>query len=77
MTCRVEVIADMLDTSIRPKQILIEFDELNTPSPKAFERVDLIHKKLTMHGYRCIWTDGQADFLYVLDGRHESTATNS
>ena len=73
----VEVIADMLDTSIRPKQILIEFDELNAPSPKAFERVDLIHKKLTMHGYRCIWTDGQADFLYVRNGRHGSTATNS
>ena len=61
----IEVLSNLLDDGIRPNQILVEFDELNAPSPKAFERVDFIHEKLTSHGYVCIWTDGQADFLYV------------
>lgn len=61
----VEVICDLLDKGIRPHQILLEFDELNAPSPTGFERVDSTHEKLTKHGYKCIWTDGKADFLYI------------
>jgi len=63
----IEVIADLLKNSILPNQILVEYDELNAPSPKGFERVDSIHEMLITNGYKCIWTDGQADFLYVRD----------
>jgi hypothetical protein len=62
----IEVISDLLDKGVRPKQILVEFDELNVPSPKSFERIDFINAKLESHDYVCVWTDGQADFLYVL-----------
>ena len=61
----VEVISDFLDSGIRPAQILVEFDELNVPCPRAFERIDLLTKKLGIAGYKCIWTDGQADFLFI------------
>lgn len=60
----VEVIADFLDRGISPRQILVEFDELNVPSEKSFDRVDRVHRKLTEHGYKCIFTDGETDFLY-------------
>ena len=61
----VEVICEFLDRNIRPRQILVEFDELNAPSHTSFARVDLAHKKLMENGYDCIWTDGKADFLYI------------
>jgi len=61
----VEVISELLDGHLRPNQILVEFDELNVPSRKAFDRIDFVDSKLKAHGYKCIYTDGQADFLYV------------
>ena len=61
----IEVISDFLDKGFFPEQILVEFDELNVPSERAFRRVDEIHTKLERFGYECIRTDGQADFLYV------------
>lgn len=62
----IEVISDFLQKGIRPRQILVEFDELNAKSPIGLERVDFIHEMLTSCAYKCIWTDGKADFLYVL-----------
>ena len=61
----IEVISDFLDKGLRPRQILVEFDELNVPSDKAIERVDYTNRKLEQCGYRCIRTDGQADFLFL------------
>jgi hypothetical protein len=66
----IEVIADFLQKGLRPRQILVEFDELNAKSSIGLERVDFIHDKLTACGYTCIWTDGKADFLYFL-GEHQ------
>ena len=63
----VEVISHFLDEGIRPKQILVEFDELNAPSSESFTRIDLINTKLNNFGYQCIWTDNQVDFLYISD----------
>lgn len=65
----IEVISDFLDKGFLPKQILVEFDELNVPSKESYARVDFIHHKLVGHGYECARTDGQADFLYLLSGR--------
>jgi len=64
----VEVICEFLGNSIRPKQILVEFDELNVPSTMAFERIDQADEALRNHGYKCIHTDGQTNFLYVRSG---------
>lgn len=63
----VEVISNFLDEGIRPNQILVEFDELNAPSPESFSRIDFIDTKLNKFGYQCIWTDNQVDFLYISD----------
>lgn len=61
----IEVIKDFLGSGFLPRQILVEFDELNAPSERAFKRVDEIHDELERYGYQCIQTDGQADFLYL------------
>lgn len=61
----IEVISDFLQKGVRPRQILVEFDELNAKSKVGLERVDFIHQELTTCRYQCIWTDGKADFLYV------------
>jgi len=62
----IEVLTHFLSQGITPKQILVEFDELNVPSSRGFTRVDQMHKILIQNGYEMIRTDGQADFLYIL-----------
>ncbi len=61
----VEVLSELLDSAIRPNQILVEFDELNVPSTRAFDRIDCLDSKLIENGYKCIYTDGQTNFLYI------------
>lgn len=68
----IEVIEDFLDKGFVPKQILVEFDELNVPTEMAFDRVDRIHNKLVDSGYECVRSDGQADFLYILSNKYIS-----
>ena len=61
----IEVLTQSLAEGFRPKQVLVEFDELNVPSSKGFERVSQVHQLLESAGYQVVRTDGQADFLYV------------
>lgn len=61
----IEVIKRCIEVGIMPRQILVEFDELNVPSPKGFARVTEIDKLLRNNGYKLLKTDGQADFLYL------------
>ena len=61
----IEVLHHCMSHDIKPRQILVEFDELNAPSVKGFERVDKIHETLCENGYQLVRTDGQADFLYL------------
>ena len=63
-----EIYSYLCDKKIFPKQLLIEFDELNRPSRTAAKRIKNAHRNLTTNGYSLIWTDNAADFLYV----HES-----
>lgn len=60
----IEVIKRCIDVGIMPRQILVEFDELNMPSSKGFSRVTMIDDLLKSNGYKLLKTDGQADFLY-------------
>lgn len=61
----IEVLTHCMSYGIRPKQILVEFDELNVPSTRGYQRVDQVHQLLCQNGYQMIRTDGQADFLYL------------
>ncbi|WP_396932402.1 FkbM family methyltransferase [Mycolicibacterium sp.] len=61
----IEVLTQCISDGIKPEQILVEFDELNVPSLRGFERVSQIHELLSQSGYEMMRTDGAADFLYV------------
>ena len=64
----IEVLTHCISQGIKPKQILVEFDELNVPSSKGYERVDQMHELLSQNGYEMARSDGQADFLYLRRG---------
>lgn len=61
----IEVIAQMLEDGIKPRQICVEFDEFSKPSQTAYRRVEEADRALREHGYSCVFTDGDTDFLYV------------
>jgi FkbM family methyltransferase len=46
----IEVITDFLQEGFRPLQILVEFDELNRPTPRAFQRVTDVNQHLQESG---------------------------
>lgn len=62
----VNVIKHMLEKSILPRQILIEFDELNVPSTRAKTNAEVTDKALRQAGYACRYFDGLSNFLYTL-----------
>ena len=61
----IEVIKRCIEVGITPRQILVEFDELDVPSPKGFARVTEVDELLKNNGYKLLKTNGQADFLYL------------
>ena len=63
----IEFLVDCFDKGFKPRQILVEFDELNAPSKKSYERVTYINQILIKNDYQLIKTNGQADFLYLKD----------
>ena len=60
-----EFLIDCFSKGFRPRQILVEFDELNVPSRRGFERVTEINQILINNNYQLLKTDGKADFLYL------------
>lgn len=64
----IEVLEDLMNKSIFPKQIIVEYDELNIKmSQLSHERIERAHNILIDNNYDLIHTDGQADFLYILN----------
>ena len=61
----IEVIKRCIEVGITPRQILVEFDELDVPTPKGFARVTEVDELLKNNGYKLLKTNGQADFLYL------------
>jgi FkbM family methyltransferase len=61
-SAEIEVLKRCLEVGILPRQILVEFDELN--AHKGFSRVTEMDKLLKNNGYMLLKTDGVADFLY-------------
>ncbi len=61
----IEVLVDCFSKGFRPRQVLVEFDELAVPSAKTFERVTYINQILIKNNYKLLKKDGKADFLYL------------
>lgn len=61
----IEVIKRCVSVGFLPFQILVEFDELTKPSPRAFARVSEIDELLKNNDYKMIKTDGRTNFLFV------------
>lgn len=61
----VEVLEQLASGDIRPRQICVEFDELNRPGAKAYQRVDRADAALRSAGYECVFGNGSTDFLYL------------
>ncbi len=61
----VQVIPELLAAGQRPKQILIEFDELNVPSPRARASAEATDRLLRECGYQCVFHDGRTTFSYL------------
>ena len=59
-----EVIASMLAGQIRPKQLLVEYDELRIFSNRGRARVKRTHKSLLSNGYQLLQCDDGYNFLY-------------
>lgn len=60
----IEVVKHMLSNKFLPNQILLEIDELNFPSKVAYARASEISAMLKSQGYKVIWSDGRANFLF-------------
>ena len=62
----IEVLKDMIKEKIFPKQILVEFDELNKINKKAIDRFQEVHQKLLLENYKLVKIKGNfPDFLYI------------
>lgn len=62
----IEVIRHMMERSIRPRQLLVEFDEMSFPSARSKRNAEETDKLLKQAGYICGYFDGRANFLYAL-----------
>ena len=60
----IEFLIDCFNKGFRPRQILVEFDELHVFSKRAYKRVTKINQILVDNNYQLLKTDGQANFLY-------------
>jgi FkbM family methyltransferase len=60
-----EVLHDLMAKKIHPEQILVEYDELTTPSKLSKNRVESAHKALLANGYCLIHRTQPNNFLYV------------
>lgn len=62
----IEVLDHMLTrTSLRPRQLLIEFDEMNIPSARSAPRLAACFSQLKEHGYQLVYSEGRSNFLFV------------
>jgi FkbM family methyltransferase len=61
----IKVIQHVLEKSILPRQLLVEFDEMNFPSAQSKKNAEFADGLLNQAGYTCRHFDGQANFLYA------------
>jgi len=61
----IEVLENMLDSHIRPIQILVDYDEMNFPNYRSKLRVERSYKKLISNGYELVSFDGKTNCLFI------------
>jgi hypothetical protein len=61
-----DVIPHMVKKSIHPRQLLVEFAEVNCPSDRSKKNAEDTDRILRHAGYVCRYFDGRANFLYTL-----------
>lgn len=62
----IEVLQSMIEDGIKPKQLLVEYDELIIRTRKAMQRVNSSIDMLVNNGYICRHYDGDSNFLFEL-----------
>jgi FkbM family methyltransferase len=62
----IEVIHDMLNNNIMPRQLLVEFDEMNKPNARSSGRIKEAINHLLEKGYILNFYDGRANCSFVL-----------
>ena len=72
----IEALPAMLFQGIRPRQILVEYDELNWPSRRSRRNFDQVHGALTSCGYVVTAFDRRScvSYLRLLGASNDSTA---
>ena len=66
----IEFLIDCFKKNFKPKQILVEFDELNKPSKIGYKRVKKINQLLVKNNYKLLKRDGKANFLYFYNKKN-------
>jgi|GEM_PF-1205124 len=61
----IEVLQAMIEDGFLPRQLLIEYDELISPSKKGYDRVTSMNKLLKNQGYKLLHCDRPSNFLYL------------
>ena len=61
------VIESALEKRIYPRQLLVEFDEMNLPSDRSKTTTEATDQLLRQAGYACRYFDGMSNFLYIRD----------
>jgi FkbM family methyltransferase len=62
----VKVIQRALEKCIFPRQLLVEYDEMNFPSDLSKKNAEDTDRALRQAGYMCRYFDGASNFLYTL-----------
>ena len=62
-----KVIQHILEGGVLPRQLLVEYDELDYPSQASKDGAERTDASLRDAGYVCRHFDGNANFLYVMD----------
>ena len=60
-----KVIESALQKGTYPRQLLVEFDEMNLPSDRSKKTAEETDRRLREAGYACGYFDGMSNFLYI------------
>ena len=64
----IAVVPDMIASGVFPGQVLIEFDEMNFPSPRARDNFLKIDRLLNDHGYEAVFFDSRSCVTFIRQG---------
>lgn len=65
----IEVIAHMMQVGYKPRQLLVEFDEMTIASARSKQRAEATAELLQISGYECRYFDGLSCYLFALPSK--------